>query len=52
MAYVRKKTNPSGRVIWQSRWAEPGPGGKRRQRTKNHERQAEARAHAAKMEAE
>jgi integrase len=52
MASIRKKTNPNGQVIWQSRWREPGPNGKDRQRTKNFPNARDAKAYAAKVEQE
>ncbi len=52
MASIRKKISPSGQAIWQSRWREPGPNGKGRQRTKNFPNAKDAKAHAAKVEQE
>ena len=52
MASIRKKISPNGQVIWQSRWREPGPNGKDRQRTKNFQNAKDAKAHAAKVEQE
>lgn len=50
MASVHKRVTPAGTVIYRVIWKEPGPGGARVQRSKNFDRAAAARAHAAEME--
>jgi integrase len=49
MATVRKRRSRSGEIVYQAVWHEAGPG--RRQKAKNFAKAADAKAHAAEMEA-
>jgi integrase len=49
MASVHRRVTPAGSVRYRAIWTETGPGGKRRQRSKNFERASDAKAHASRM---
>ena len=51
MASVQKRTH-RGRIVYRAVWRESGPGGKARLRNKTFAKAADAKAYAAKMEAE
>jgi integrase len=52
MASVHRRVTPAGSVVYRAVWKQPGPGGRRIQRSKNFDRAGDAKAFAARMEQE
>ncbi len=52
MAFVRRQVSTTGKVFFQATWSLYDKSGERRRQTKSFDRQSDAKAYAAKMEAE